>query len=186
MIDAAPNTEVIVPQGLEHLIGVDTKNQRVTCHDVACMYSEEPATEQWPGHLLGHKIPWDLVVEASSFIRGLGWEKPLMSRQAVPPNGSAPQPGTKVIDGVRCKYCRVFMSTNTMEVKMHWELEKHGVSDGCLVELIRLQSWARNDYEQHTYWEVDEGTKRSGANQGVYEQVAIVSLALIIGLWITL
>jgi hypothetical protein len=186
MIDAAPNTEVIVPQALKHLIHVNTENQKVICLGDGCMYLKEPTTEQWPRHLQGHEAPWDIVVEASSFIKGLGWERSSMSREAVPRNGSAPQPGIKVIDGVRCKYCRVFLSTNTMEVKMHWELERHGASDGRLVELVRIQSWARDDYEQRTYWEVDEGTKRSGTNQGVYKQVTIVSLALIIGLWITL
>jgi len=52
---------------------------------------------------------------------------------------------------------------------MHWELAGHGASDGCLVELVRIQSWARYDHENNdpsrTYWAFDEGRKRSGCKQ---------------------
>jgi hypothetical protein len=176
MIDADPRTEVIVPPGLEHLINVNTEYQKVICIGKGCGYANELSIKQWVRHLQRHKVPNDIVVEASSFIKGLGWERSLTSREAVPPHGLAPQPGIKVIDGVRCTYCQAFISTNTVEVKMHWELDGHGASDGCLVELVRIQSWARNDdkqsYPARTYWEVDEGTKKSGTDQGEYKQAS--------------
>lgn len=99
MIDADPRPEVIVPQGLKNLINVNTEYHKVICNGSGCGYAKELNSKKWIKHLQKHKVPNKLVVEASSFIKELGWDRLLISRQTTPLHGLAPQPGIKVIDG---------------------------------------------------------------------------------------
>jgi hypothetical protein len=174
MTDANPRTEVVVPQNFKHLICVNTEYQKVICIGSGCGYAKESSTKQWIRHLQGHKVSGDIAEKAAAFIGRLGWERSVGSRESIPPNGSAPQPGVEVIDGVRCRYCRRFISTDTTEIKRHWEIEKHGDTDGCLVELVRIQSWDRDNSERskpaRIYWAVDDRMKQSGRDEGGYSQ----------------
>ncbi|CZT13560.1 uncharacterized protein RAG0_17052 [Rhynchosporium agropyri] len=173
MVDEDAGTKSIVPQGLEHLIRINTEYQKVICIGDGCGCAKEISTKKWVQHLRGHAVPRDIAEKVSSFIKGLEWNMSLT--EAIPPHGLAPQPGIQVIDGVRCTQCRLFVSTSTIDVKDHWETAGHDPCDGCLVELVRIQTWGKIDHEQRysvrTFWEVDEDAHRSSAEQARYTEV---------------
>jgi len=60
-----------------------------------CGYAKDLSSKQWINHLRRHKIPKEIAVEASSFIKELGWDRSLISRQTTPSHGLAPQPGSR-------------------------------------------------------------------------------------------
>ena len=69
---ADPQTEVIVPQGLKHLLHVNADYQKVICIGNGCGYAKVLSTKQWVKHFRMHGVSRDIAVEASSFIAGLG------------------------------------------------------------------------------------------------------------------
>jgi hypothetical protein len=115
-------------------------------------------------------------MEAMGVVRGIraaqwgkGWEK--YSRR-MPEDGSRPQEGLAVFDGVRCRFCREFRARTEGKGKEHLWKAGHGIDDD--LEPVRMQSWGGKGGVDEEFWVVDEGKgfeeKSEGMSEGMSEE----------------
>ncbi|KFY94047.1 hypothetical protein V500_03444, partial [Pseudogymnoascus sp. VKM F-4518 (FW-2643)] len=104
-------------------------------------------------HKVEERTARNIVLGISAVQWGKGWDK---FNRAMPADGSRPQEGLPVVDGVRCQICHDFKARTVEEVERHL-YELHSKTEGGLWEHARMQSWGGQGGVDDEYWVVYEG-----------------------------